>query len=76
MPKILFAKAQIHLGHVFYFCELLEQRPRVLARLETPLYTVFPNQCKVVFSQLGKETKSYNKKKITESKTNKKRYEK
>ena len=43
---------------------------------DTVLYAVFPNQCNVVFSQLGKETKSYNKKKITESKTNKKRYEK
>ena len=43
---------------------------------DTALYVVFPNQRNVVFSQLGKETKSYNKK-ITESKTNsKKRYEK
>ena len=45
---------------------------------DTALYVVFPNQRNVVFSQLGKETKSYNKKKTkTESKTNsKKRYEK
>ena len=44
---------------------------------DTALYVVFPNQPNVVFSQLGKETKSYNKKKKTESKTNsKKRYEK
>ena len=43
---------------------------------DTALYVVFPNQRNVVFSQLGKETKSYNKKKTTESKTNsKKRYE-
>ena len=44
---------------------------------DTALYVVFPNQRNVVFSQLGKETKSYNNKKKTESKTNsKKRYEK
>ena len=30
---------------------------------DTALYVVFPNQRNVVFSQLGKETKSYNKKK-------------
>ena len=61
---------------VYVVCSILAVGQGVSQAWDTALYVVFPNQRNVVFSQLGKETKSYNKKKI-ESKTNsKKRCEK